>query len=385
VRRDRDGKTVSSGPGGGGWQDIAPGSAAENIWKMVCTAARPPRDEPFLKSLGDGAWRPLGQSGDRKFILSVKTDAIVKLDATHVGSYERSDYAQPEWIDGFAVRYIVAASVVDCANEKTAAAGIDLYVSPSLRVKSLRIAQKDMQFEPIAPGAFLAGNIKDICAAAKPIKTQGGAEIQILHRHRLGRGKGLFDHGRACDRGRQGHRRLSRRRQGWRSQGGRGRLRQRSGGPRLHQGAAGKAQDPVPGDHGATLGRGVFTLGYPAPGMLGEKVKMTAGQVNSTSGLQDDTRMLQISIPVQGGNSGGPVLEWGGAVVGVVDSKLLHFEEGEEETPQNVNYAVQSSYLRPMLEDLPDLGNYEGVKVGPSQEKTVAAVREAVFMLLVAR
>jgi len=110
---------------------------------------------------------------------------------------------------------------------------------------------------------------------------------------------------------------------------------------------------------------------------------MTSGQVNSTSGMQDDTRMLQISIPLQGGNSGGPVLGWDGSVLGVVDIKLLKLDEKGDEPPQNVNYAVKASYLRPLLDDLPDLGDYEPVKAADSQEQTVAAVREAVFMLLV--
>jgi S1-C subfamily serine protease len=389
VRRDRDGKTVSTGPGGGGWQDIAPGSVAESVWKMVCMAARPPRDEPFLKSIGDGAWRSLGTSGNGKFILSVRTDAIAKLDATHVGSFERSDYAQPEWIDGFAVRHIVAASVVDCVNEKTASAGIDLYVSPGLRVKSVRVALKDMQFEPLAPGAFLAGNIKDICAAAKPLKTKAAPKKEPEPNFYTGTAWGVnkgylvtaahvIDNAKAIDVYRDG------------DKVGEAKVIVADFANDLAilaftKAPPGKLKILTLANHGAVLGRGVFTLGYPAPDMLGQQVKMTAGQVNSTAGLQDDTRMLQISIPVQGGNSGGPVLGWDGAVVGVVDSKLLHFEEGEEETPQNVNYAVKSSYLRPMLEDLPDLGNYEGVKIGPTQEKTVAAVRDAVFMLLVAR
>jgi S1-C subfamily serine protease len=132
------------------------------------------------------------------------------------------------------------------------------------------------------------------------------------------------------------------------------------------------------------LGRAVFTLGYPAPDVMGQAVKMTSGQINSTSGLQDDTRMLQISVPVQGGNSGGPVMGWDASVLGVVDSKLEKLDPQGREPAQNVNYAVKASYIRPMLDDLPDLGNYEPVKADPSEEKTIAAARQAVFMLLVA-
>jgi S1-C subfamily serine protease len=389
VRRDQDGKTVSSGGGGTGWQDIAPGSVAESVWKIVCAAAQPPQDEPFLKAIGGGAWRSLGLSRDRKFTLSVRSDAIAKLDATHVGSYVRSDYAQPEWIDGFAVRYIVGASVVDCVNEKTASAGIDLYVSPSLRVKSVRIAQKDMQFEPVAPGAFLASNIKEICAEAKPIPAKAPSkkadEPELYTGTAWGVDKGylvtaahVIEDAKAIDVYRDG------------DKVGEAKVVVADFANDLAilaftNAPPGRLKILSLSGRAAVLGRGVFTLGYPAPGVLGQQVKMTAGQVNSTSGLQDDTRMLQISIPVQGGNSGGPVLGWDGAVLGVVDSKLNHFEDGDDETPQNVNYAIKASYLRPMLEGLPELGNFESVKIGPTQEKTVAAVREAVFMLLVAR
>src|SRR5439155_18777600 len=89
-----------------------------------------------------------------------------------VGSYQRSIYAKPEWIDGFAVRYMVAASITDCVNEKSAPAGLDLYVSPSLRVKSVRIDTKNLKFEPIPPGSFLANDLKGICSSAKPLKAK---------------------------------------------------------------------------------------------------------------------------------------------------------------------------------------------------------------------
>jgi S1-C subfamily serine protease len=394
VRRDQQGQTVSTGSGGTGWQDIAPGSVAESVWRMVCSAARPPKDEPLLKAIGSGSWRSLGLSSDRKFTLSVRSDTVVQLDATHVGSYVRSDYAQPEWIDGFAVRYIVSASVVDCENEKTAGAGMDLYVSPSLRVKAVRVAQKDMQFEPLPPGSFLTNNIKDICGAAKPSKAKASAgekqkdkenEISYYTGTAWGADKGylvtaahVIEDAKAIDVYRDG------------DKVGEAKVVVADFANDLAvlaftKGPAAKLKTLPMALRGPALGRAVFTLGYPAPGLLGQQVKMTAGQVNSTAGLQDDTRMLQISIPVQGGNSGGPVMGWDGAVVGVVDSKINRLDEEDKERPENINYAVKASYLRPMLEDLPDLGNHEPVKFGPTQEKTVAAVREAVFMLLVAR
>jgi S1-C subfamily serine protease len=140
-------------------------------------------------------------------------------------------------------------------------------------------------------------------------------------------------------------------------------------------------------DHGAALGKNVFTLGYPAPDVLGQNIKMTAGQVSSTSGPHDDASVIQISAPIQAGNSGGPVLGWDGFVVGVVKSKLLKFDDDDDDepAPDGVNYAVKSAYIRPMLDDLPDLGNYEPIKPASQQEQMVEAARRAVFMLVVSK
>jgi hypothetical protein len=51
--------------------------------------------------------------------------------------------------------------------------------------------------------------------------------------------------------------------------------------------------------------------------------------------------------------------------------------------PENVNYALKSSYIRPMLEDLPDLANYRVIKPQPSLDQVIAEARKAVFMVVV--
>jgi S1-C subfamily serine protease len=390
VRRNQAGEVVSQAMGATGWQEIVPGTVAEGYWRTVCAAARPPNEPAFLKSISAGPWRSLGQAANRKFALSVLNDDIIKLDATHVGSYIRSDYAQPEPIDGFGVRHTVVASIVDCVNEKTASLGIDLYVSPTLRVKSVRIARKDLQFEPITPSSFLANSLRDLCAAARPVKAKAPAtekkdEPKYYTGTAWGAEKGylvtaahVIENAKTIAVYRDG------------DKVGEAKVVVADFANDLAilaftKAPPGKLKTLPLASHAAVLGRSVFSLGYPAPGVLGQQVKMTSGQINSTSGMQDDTRMLQISIPLQGGNSGGPVMTWDGQVVGVVDLKLRHFEEGDDEAPQNVNYAVKTSYVRPMFDSLPDLGNHEAVKIAATQEKTIAAVRQAVFMLLVAQ
>jgi S1-C subfamily serine protease len=106
--------------------------------------------------------------------------------------------------------------------------------------------------------------------------------------------------------------------------------------------------------------------------------------VSSTAGYQDDARYLQISVPIQQGNSGGPVIAWDGSVVGVVEAKLTKFGEAKEKlAPEMVNYALKAAYLRPMLEDLPDLANYTVVKATGGKDQLIEAARAAVFMVVV--
>lgn len=62
------------------------------------------------------------------------------------------------------------------------------------------------------------------------------------------------------------------------------------------------------------------------------------------TGLNDDTRVLQTSTPVQPGNSGGPLLDMYGSVVGVLEFQLnaLTMLKATNDVPQNVNFAIQT-------------------------------------------
>ena len=101
----------------------------------------------------------------------------------------------------------------------------------------------------------------------------------------------------------------------------------------------------------AVLGEKVVTIGYPHPDLSGVKPKLTEGVVNSTSGLGDDPRVLQISVPIQAGNSGGPLLNMGGKVVGIVTSKVdaVKMFKWTGDLPQNINYGIKISYLKGLL------------------------------------
>jgi serine protease Do len=70
------------------------------------------------------------------------------------------------------------------------------------------------------------------------------------------------------------------------------------------------------------LGESVYVFGFPLTGLLSTSGNFTSGSITALSGLADDSRFLQISAPVQPGNSGGPLIDKFGSVVGVIVSKL---------------------------------------------------------------
>jgi S1-C subfamily serine protease len=106
------------------------------------------------------------------------------------------------------------------------------------------------------------------------------------------------------------------------------------------------------------LGNSVSTVGFPEIGMQGFAPKFARGEIASLTGASDDARYFQISVPVQHGNSGGALVDEHGNVVGVVSAKL-GVEIGKaitsDELPENVNYAVKSSFLLSFLESVPDV------------------------------
>jgi S1-C subfamily serine protease len=143
----------------------------------------------------------------------------------------------------------------------------------------------------------------------------------------------------------------------------------------------------VKSSSGIKLGQSVFTIGFPNIGLQGFSPKMTKGEISSLSGLQDDPRHWQISVPVQPGNSGGPLFDEAGNVVGVVLSKLdaIKVAKFTGDLPQNVNYAVKSIYALPLLEPFgADLAPETAASASPKVlESIVEKVQGAVVLILV--
>jgi S1-C subfamily serine protease len=97
----------------------------------------------------------------------------------------------------------------------------------------------------------------------------------------------------------------------------------------------------------------VIAIGYPFYGLLTSDFTVTTGIVSSLSGLLNDTRYLQISAAVQSGNSGGPLLDTSGNVVGVVAAKLnaLKVARATGDLPENINFAIKTGVLRDFLDN----------------------------------
>jgi S1-C subfamily serine protease len=102
-------------------------------------------------------------------------------------------------------------------------------------------------------------------------------------------------------------------------------------------------------------GDSIIAIGFPFHGLLTSDFTVTTGIVSSLSGLLNDTRFLQISAPIQPGNSGGPLLDTSGHVVGVVAEKLnsLRFANVTGNLPENISFAIKTGALRDFLDNSP--------------------------------
>jgi S1-C subfamily serine protease len=114
---------------------------------------------------------------------------------------------------------------------------------------------------------------------------------------------------------------------------------------------------PITSSRAIRLGSSVATVGFPNTGLQGYAPKLSKGEIAGLSGIQDDPRSFQISLPVQPGNSGGALVDERGNVVGVVSAKLSAAAAltTSGAMPENVNYAVKSSFLLGFLESVPEV------------------------------
>lgn len=127
----------------------------------------------------------------------------------------------------------------------------------------------------------------------------------------------------------------------------------------------------------AKTGDRVFTMGFPVSSLLGQEPKYTEGVISALSGVHGAASLLQITVPIQPGNSGGPLVNERGEVVGIITSTaaISRFIKESGTLPQNVNWAVKADYLRLMI-DLP-----EAQQTDLDREQLIAHVKKATFLI----
>ncbi len=144
----------------------------------------------------------------------------------------------------------------------------------------------------------------------------------------------------------------------------------------------------VPIGESANIKRGTAVLvgGFPQVMVQGMEPKITDGIISSLTGIMDDATVFQMSNPIQPGNSGGPLFTLDGNVIGIVSAKLsdkVMLREFDS-IPQNVNFAVKSSYLLELLKEI------RSVRLPPpnpkrkyrATEDVVGAVEPALVLII---
>jgi uncharacterized protein len=99
------------------------------------------------------------------------------------------------------------------------------------------------------------------------------------------------------------------------------------------------------------LGESVLVAGYPYGEVFSDAIKVTGGMVSANRGMGDDTGQFQMDAAVQPGNSGGPIYDEKGSIVGVVISQLnkLKVAKAIGSLPENVNFGIKASAVRQFL------------------------------------
>jgi S1-C subfamily serine protease/uncharacterized protein len=112
-------------------------------------------------------------------------------------------------------------------------------------------------------------------------------------------------------------------------------------------------------------GEDIVVYGFPLTGVLASGGNVATGNVTALAGLRNDSGFLQISAPIQPGNSGGPLLDRAGNVVGIVVSKLnaIGVASVTGDIPQNVNFAIKASVATAFL-DAQHVAHAEGQTAG---------------------
>lgn len=144
---------------------------------------------------------------------------------------------------------------------------------------------------------------------------------------------------------------------------------------------------PLPLSHNLPeMGDKVYTVGFPNPDLQGASAKYTDGSISSLSGIMDDIRTMQVTVPIQGGNSGGPLVDAAGNALGIVVAQLnaATVFEYTGTIPQNVNFAIKINYAIPLLQSVPELiRNLPQPRMANPDSRPVGEVQAATGLILV--
>jgi len=138
----------------------------------------------------------------------------------------------------------------------------------------------------------------------------------------------------------------------------------------------------------ARLGTAVFTIGFPRVDYMGRSPKLFTGVISSVNGLHDDPASYNTTVPVQPGNSGGPLLNMNGEVVGLVTSMLglRDKEDGDIRILQNASCALKIASVEKLLPLLPKRA--PALEVLPRNSCSLEALAERIegsILLVVAK
>lgn len=144
---------------------------------------------------------------------------------------------------------------------------------------------------------------------------------------------------------------------------------------------------PIISSRQLRLGSPICTVGFPNVDLQGFSPKLAKGEIASLSGAQDDPRYFQISTPVQPGNSGGALVDGCGNVVGVISAKLdpAAALATSGALPENVSYAIKSSFLLGFLESVPEVAAKlkDPITITGNFEDVVKSAEKAAVLVLV--
>ena len=133
------------------------------------------------------------------------------------------------------------------------------------------------------------------------------------------------------------------------------------------------------------LGQNVFTVGFPVPKVQGFSPKMTRGVISSLNGIKDSENEYQIDVAIQPGNSGGPLVDDAGKLVGIVVARMRDalFYNVTGALPQGINYAVKARFLQELCSNVPEIMTAENYVSHTSYESVVEKVVKSCALVCV--